>query len=464
MLHNIQFILDNYTTRMEALDGLDYLVAPVVMLKEGVHAGSSGPMFYSGDEILKSVNVWNGVPVTLPHPDKDGNLVSANSPEMIAQFKVGRVYNAVWVDDSLKAEVWLELDKLNTLGEDGILETIKESGELNVSTGLFSEDIAEPGTWNGEDFSAKVVNIKPDHLALLPESKGACSWEDGCGIRANKRSMDQTMNAVYSAVQAHDTETIYHYATEIFDDYVIFERVARKSSDPPKLYRQGYAINTDGVVVFTDEPTQVKKEVEYVPITANKEEDEMNGKAKDNKCCPEKVQLLIENAATPFEETDRDWLEAMTEDQIDKLTPPEPKANEELKPKSSKEEIAAAVKAGAEGAEGTPIAEIVKDNKQTEGKVDTPEAYIQNAPAEIQSVLTESLVMHRQKKDDLVKALLANQNNSFSEDELKGMELVELKKIAKLAQVNNYEGGGGQLPVEVKEEEGLGLPKMNWEK
>lgn len=30
-------------------------------------------------------------------------------------------------------------------------------------------------------------NLNPDHLALLPGGTGACSWEDGCGVRANER-------------------------------------------------------------------------------------------------------------------------------------------------------------------------------------------------------------------------------------------------------------------------------------
>jgi len=42
------------------------------------------------------------------------------------------------------------------------------------------------GVWNEEEYHSIVRNYRPDHLALLPGAIGACSWEDGCGIRANK--------------------------------------------------------------------------------------------------------------------------------------------------------------------------------------------------------------------------------------------------------------------------------------
>src|SRR5690606_20175922 len=37
------------------------------------------------------------------------------------------------------------------------------------------------GELNGKPYTAKQVNLRPDHVALLPGEVGACSIADGCG-------------------------------------------------------------------------------------------------------------------------------------------------------------------------------------------------------------------------------------------------------------------------------------------
>ena len=67
---------------------------------------------------------WNGVPVTINHPtDERGNYVSANSPDMIAKFEIGRIFNAEIVDGKLKAEAWLDIEALNVHDPDRDWET-----------------------------------------------------------------------------------------------------------------------------------------------------------------------------------------------------------------------------------------------------------------------------------------------------------------------------------------------------
>ena len=71
-----------------------HLVVPVVMMVEGVHNGSQGPLLHEITELGKFPESWNGRPVVIYHPeDEDGNPISANSPEVIDKVTVGRVYN-----------------------------------------------------------------------------------------------------------------------------------------------------------------------------------------------------------------------------------------------------------------------------------------------------------------------------------------------------------------------------------
>jgi hypothetical protein len=163
--------------------GKDYMVVPVIMAVEGVHNGSTGPMFYPANELQSSSENWTGVPVTVQHPknEKGQFIMAVNAPEFI----IGHIQESLW-DGKLRAEAWIDIEKANLISTD-IMTIIRGNGQLEVSTGLLSEDEITKGDWKGEAYEAIVRNIIPDHLALLPGEKGACSWVDGCGIRANKK-------------------------------------------------------------------------------------------------------------------------------------------------------------------------------------------------------------------------------------------------------------------------------------
>lgn len=182
---------EHYSTRIEMLEGRRQVVVPVVMMVEGVHAGSHGPLFHSAEELGKYPIAWDGRPVTVPHPnDEDGNPASANTPENIEQFTVGRVFNTHMDGTRLRAEAWLDEQKLRQYAND-TYEIIMAGQPLDVSIGVITDDEFTPGEWNGEAYDAVARNHRPDHLALLPGRIGACSWADGCGVRANMKGGEE---------------------------------------------------------------------------------------------------------------------------------------------------------------------------------------------------------------------------------------------------------------------------------
>ena len=71
------FTANGYTIRRERHEGVEHIVAPVVILTEGVHRGSGGAIFYSADELAKMPAIWNGRPLPVRHPDRDGTPISA---------------------------------------------------------------------------------------------------------------------------------------------------------------------------------------------------------------------------------------------------------------------------------------------------------------------------------------------------------------------------------------------------
>lgn len=181
--------LSSYSVQIKKFDGKDHIVVPVVMLTEGVHSGSGGPIYYPAEEIAKFPGAWNGVPVPLYHPDDvNGFPISCNSPEVLESYSMGRVFAAQVLENGkkLKAELWLDVAKVQAL-DPALLAKINSKQPIEVSTGLFFDVDMTGGEWNGEKYSAIAKNFRPDHLAILPSGTGACSVADGCGIRANEK-------------------------------------------------------------------------------------------------------------------------------------------------------------------------------------------------------------------------------------------------------------------------------------
>lgn len=167
------------------LEGRDHLVVPTVMITAGVHEGSGGSLYYPTDQLANSVNKWNGKPVVLRHPDSQGpSGGSAGVPQVFEQQRVGTVFNTSFDGRRLKADLWLDVQRLQEISPQ-TLDAIKSNRMMEVSTGLFSDKVAPGGTFLGKDFYATVYNISPDHCAILPDEIGACSIKDGCGMLRN---------------------------------------------------------------------------------------------------------------------------------------------------------------------------------------------------------------------------------------------------------------------------------------
>ena len=159
------------------------------MIIPGVLNGSKGSLFYPADEIIRSVDAWNGMPITLGHPTENGSPVSARKPHVIDKFGIGTVYSANY-DGKLSAEAWIDVDACRRKAPD-VLNAIKASKPVELSTGLFTDDEVAPqgSVYNGvngqKSFDYVARNYRPDHLAILTDQKGACSLRDGCGLGVN---------------------------------------------------------------------------------------------------------------------------------------------------------------------------------------------------------------------------------------------------------------------------------------
>lgn len=190
-------------TRTEMLDGREYLVVPTTIIVAGVLNGELVPV----EEIAANVGGWNGRPIPVRHPQNAaGDYISANAPDVIERQVVGQLFNARFDTDRLRAEMWLDVAKVNSLGGLALdaLKRIQAGDVVEVSTGYFAQVEETPGEYNGQPYMAIQHNLIPDHIALLPNEIGACSIEDGCGANrtnAMKTNAAQTQDPATQAAQ-----------------------------------------------------------------------------------------------------------------------------------------------------------------------------------------------------------------------------------------------------------------------
>lgn len=444
---------EKYPVTIKTHQGTKHFVVPVVMLVEGVHHGSHGPLLHLAEEFGRWYGAWNGIPVVVGHPEIDGVGVSANYPDIVDEQVVGRVYNAHVEGGKLKGEVWLNSERLVNVAPE-VLSYIKSGSPLDVSVGVFTDDEATTGVWQGEDYIAIARNHRPDHLALLPGGEGACSWADGCGIRTNTKGDDEidkknkkfdakgsdnlaaampeaakTLARAGYSVQTYslgyqelagiiqrrldemDTTSKLHFLVEVFDDYFIYRVTNTDMVANEQYYKRGYSMSEDDKVEFGDNVIPVTRKVEYVEINTNKGGKTMS----DKSCCPERVEVLIQSKNNFFDDKDREWLAGLSEEQIEKL-----EAIDQIVVEANK-------KAEEKAKGGITKDEAVQVLKE---QFSSPEQFLEILPPEHREQMEYSIKLHRERRQELITHIAEN-TDVYTEDELKERSTSELEKLAK---------------------------------
>lgn len=482
--------------RHAELEGRDHIVVPMIMLVEGVHEGSGGPLLYTANEMSKTPISWNHKPIVVYHPQANGEFISAADPDILSRRKIGVVLNTRYEETEhgpgLKAEAWLEPDRIKMIDER--IGTALENGQMvELSTGLYVDIEPVEGDWKGEHYDAVTSNHRPDHLAILPDVKGACSIDDGAGLlRVNAKNKSLRIGRLWAdmyfeKMQAAgiDTDKLHalemshdnirsliqsalferndmFWIEEVYDNFVIYE-------DGGKLFMLGYS-EKDGQIQLDDIPEEVVRVIEYRTTAGtyvgNKLETFIRKEINMDK--KQIVDALISNESTQWTEDHRDFLMGLDEEKLKLFSPV---ANEEQDADDSATDNA---DDSADNSQG--------DDKQVEkpaaNQQKTVEQFINNdVPAEYRDMLRSGLQAHKNAKATLITKIMTNQNNTFSKQHLEMKDLAELTALAKLAEVPEqshtvqnhiplYIGQGAIANESASgdgvDEEPLGLPQMNW--
>lgn len=482
-------------TRYDEMEGKKYLVVPMIMMKEGVHSGSAGPLYYPEEELAKTPAMWNYKPIVVYHPTMNGVGVSACDPDILTNRKVGVIMNAEYKDHGLKSEAWLEEDRLNKV-DNRITEAIEKGQMVEVSTGVFTDHDFTEGVWNGKAYPAIARNHRPDHLAILPDLIGACSIEDGAGLlRLNQEAYtnkeyqaigERLVNMVRGKGQGQGGPKQGDGGTDTCVCPKCGETTAHERGTPctnktcPKcgagmvgnershndlhqalgsliestygdkawiadiydtfcifekegiLYRQEYS-ETDSSVALVGPAVEVLRVTEYRTLKGEFIGNQRKESDVDKK---KMVDAIIANSK--WVEDDRTFLMELDEKRLEKMLPVENKEDDKKPgdkkedPPVKKEDPKTPVQSAAEeGAKDLKPAEKKAD--PVENKEVTVDEYIANAPVGIRDMLASGVKAHEAEKAKLIKVITANEANMFTEDQLKAKGMGELQAIATLA-------------------------------
>ena len=476
--------------RKDSRDGRDHWVVPVVLLTEGVHNN----LLYTTEHLEKFPESWNGRPCPVKHPKgPNGAPISANDPAVLDLMNVGTLFNCAWQPANgsvgkLKGEVWVDIERCGQVDEGiDLLRALEKDSKVEVSTGLFIEVDKTPGEWQGEAYEGIATNFRPDHLALLPNDIGACSWADGAGmprlnedlqgkngrfpewvsnlgtaLKVDGLSHESIRQGLSNLVRSSAGEDDFIFVRDVFDGFVIYEKESDKGE--AVLFKHGYSVDAQDRVVLTGDAMEVQQQVAFVPVVSPPEINEppapqgaeltgvINMDRKD------RVDALIANTSCDWSEDQREWLTGLEDDIFENIAKP----------------IEAPAEAPVVNTPEAPPASI--ESPEDDGAAPkSPEDYIENmeAPEGVKEMFRSGLATHAAQKDGLIRSLIANEACPFSEADLRGKDLEELRKLSLLSKtqetdpVNNDESPEGDFSLRsglralTSDEEPLSIPQMS---
>lgn len=460
--------------RRTTLRGRSYLVAPVTMLVPGVLAGSNGAVYYSQNETAKNPMSWDFMPITVPHPMKDGKPVSARDPVILNEIQVGFVLNSSF-QNKLKAEAWFDEEHTKQV-DVRVYNKLNKGEPLETSTGLFLDLKPLVGNHDGREYAYEAYNFRPDHLAVLPDAIGACSIKDGCGVLINQGTDPQQaegwlgkVNKVLSAIGLNELILLTNrepaQATVIPDTNTKKEPImAGKLADADRKTIVDNLISNcgcSGTKTFNEEDREYLTKLPDERLTAL---DDSRKRVAAN-------EKTIANATKTFEH------EGVTFVFNAEKGIHEPKAKES--PKTVKIDGKDFVFNEKTNSYVPATAEITTNTKPTEEKPMTDEEFLRKAPPQVRAVVQNAIRIQNEERAKLIESILAS-NKTFTQDQLEKLPLeselsegkVGLRSLASMTPAQNEHQPTlanyfGMPPVTnlSKDDKNdiLPIPTMNWD-
>lgn len=413
--------------QIKTLNGQRHAVVPMVMIVPGVLNGSKGSILYTEEENRRSVKAWNGMPITVNHPTSDGISVSARNPAIIEKVGIGTVFNAV-VDDEgkLKAEAWINIVKTQKV-DNRIFKKIKDKQPVELSTGLFmeAEPAPEGSVFNNKEYGLIAKNYAPDHLAILPDQKGACSLEDGCGLLINELNHSELYDRLDAALTGRFTQDEPRaWVREVYDDYIIY-------TQGDSLYKLSYSKTSDGNgVVLGESPQRVMQETNFVPVS--NEETSMEKSVL--------IDKIVANCSC-WSEEDKEVLNGLSDDKLKAFLDQQTFIENQSKvAKAASDALKQGIEVNGQKykfVDNQWVPEKKEDQKSepVSNKEMTADEWLNSQPPAIAATFRNALRIENEQKESIIDKLVANAADDKKDSmigKLRAKSLEELQDMEEL--------------------------------
>lgn len=301
MKHRVN-IISAVNARAVSKDGDRYTVAGVVGAVDDIVMNSR---MYPAAELAKAAGQLEGKPAPAGHPkNSKGHHISASNGEALASAWIGAYcVNARHeggrtvcdiVINGAQAKAHPDGAKLVERLDAAIAGNAVEP--IHVSTGLYLREIAANGESRGKQYRAIAADIQYDHLAILLNERGAGTPADGVGMWVNADGAETEVETVELDTNAADLRgeqsMLSKWLRRVIGrnaDEMSFEAIQRaiKAALPegdnwpveiyPRsvvwvdadnvLWKQDYSVSSAGVVSLAEEKIEVKREIEYAPVS-----------------------------------------------------------------------------------------------------------------------------------------------------------------------------------------------------
>lgn len=403
-------------------DGKEWLVVPTIMIKEGVLNGELVPK----EEIAKFPSAWNKVPLVMGHPRSGEVAVSANDPGVLDQYAIGQIFGAECDGDALKAEAWIDLARARKVkGGNDLINMVLAGKPIEVSTGYYREREDRTGEWKGQKFEGVARNLRPDHLAALLDTVGACSWKGGCGMpRVNDCGNEEGLllspvsELLYSAPEKGDAEGLSGKELEMESDSVQ-NRSALSRAIGVVLEALGFTDPEDVQALAKSKGDMAKDIWDRLEMNAEEMDAGLEGLSSST------LQALVKALQVPSKEKD------MPEEEPEE----EPMPQEANVPEQEEKVLEQETEEPQENQEPCADKRIEALERTVAQLTDRLEAAI--------PVVQQHQEAQASEKAKLVKQLAANANSVFAQEELEQMDVPLLQKLARSLMPKSYLGQEG---------------------
>ena len=307
--HYVDIRLSVNAANVSKSDGR-YVIKDVVHAVDGIVLNQR---LYTGSELAKSVAGLEGKPAPAGHPkDSKGRHISASNGEALAaawigayctnsRYEGGRAMCDIVINEAQAKAMPAGAEVLRRL--DAAIDGTDVT-PIAVSSGLLLREVAANGESRGKAYRAVATDMDFDHLAILLNETPAGTPEEGIGMFVNSSGEEGEVEVVrldtapqdkrFDGIKGWLVKLLTNEADISFDqireglyqglpdDGAWVREVYRShfiwSDRNDRLWKQGYTVADDGSLALGSQIEEVKRTIDYQPITNSNEVDPVKDK------------------------------------------------------------------------------------------------------------------------------------------------------------------------------------------